>query len=73
MILKNIINKKLYHCRGYVNGTAPLKSTKVVNIAKKCGVMQLNFKTQLSLVTYDAPKAEYQIKNTKTIQPNLRC
>jgi N-acetylneuraminate synthase len=70
MILKNIINKKKTFVIAEigVNHNGDLKKAiKFIKIAKDCGadaVKFQNFKAG-SLVTKNAPKADYQIKNTK--------
>lgn len=70
MILKNIIkkNKTFVIAEIGVNHNGSIKKAiKFIKLAKKCGadaVKFQNFKAS-SLVTQDAPKAQYQIKNTK--------
>jgi N-acetylneuraminate synthase len=70
MILKNIIkNKRTFVIAEIgVNHNGSFKNAiKYIKLAKNCGadaVKFQNFKAS-SLVTYKAPKAEYQIKNTK--------
>ena len=64
----NFKNKNIYNCRNRVNHNGSLSIAKKLILAgKKHEQMLLNFKISLAekLVTINAKKSSYQIKNTK--------